>query len=272
MSTVISGPKGKEGKLTDEAVAGITNLQEKLAALRNAPQDSYITARGKVLSPTMYPNTPDDSSATTAPASTSVAPVSPPKSVLNTEGTSTVGADTQKPSLDNVQDYLSGHKTSEVASEAIKELTPKAIAAGVSPKDLAYIRENGDVDKLLEYIGRKGSSGIGAIANQLGLVVNDAATGLGGIGAYIAALPEHATSPASYSQALNSLGFYNDLVNHSKNVNDRLDGYRSKEQVLAELGLTLPKPSVNSIFTSDFFTPDELDEMAKRQALKASAK
>jgi hypothetical protein len=268
MSTVISSPKGKEGRLTDEAISGITKLQERLAALRKEPTPSYITMRNEVLSPTMYPNTPDYSS---APASTSVAPAAP-KSVLNTEGTSISGADTQKPSFNNVQDYLSGHKTSKVASEAIKELTPEAIANGVSPKDLNYIRENGDVDKLLEYIGRQGSSGIGALANKAGLVINDAATGLGGIGTYIAAIPEYATSPASYNQALNNIGLYHDLVDHSKNVNDRLDRYRSKEQVLAELGLTPPKPSVNSIFTNDFFTPEELDEMAKRQALKASAK
>jgi hypothetical protein len=274
MSTVISNPKNSEGKLTDEAVAGITNLQKKLTALRSTPQDNYITAREKILSPTPYPDTSNDSSTPTAvvPATTSAAPSAPPKDVLNTESTSTVGADTQKPSFNNVQDFLNGHRTQAVASEAIKELTPKAIAAGVSPKDLNYIRENGDVDKLLEYIGRQGSSGIGALANKAGLVINDAATGLGGIGTYIAAIPEYATSPASYNQALNNIGLYHDLVDHSKNVNDRLDRYRSKEQVLAELGLTPPKPSVNSIFTNDFFTPDELDEMAKRQALKASAK
>jgi hypothetical protein len=242
IAAVISNPKGKEGRLTDEAVAGITNLQEKLTALRNAPQNSYITAREKILSPTSYPNTSDDSSAIPAVVSapTAAASTAPPKSVLNTEGTPTAGADTQKLYLDNVQAYLNGKRTPETTSAAVRELIPIAEANGVSPKDLKYMVENGDVDNILNYSARHGSSGIGAFANQVGLGINDAATALGVIGAGIAALPEYATSPASFKQAINNIDFYHSLDNNFKNVNDRIKNYRSKEQLLADLGLTLP--------------------------------
>jgi hypothetical protein len=238
MSTTVSGPKGKESRLTDEAVSGITDLQKKLAALRNAPTPSYITMRNEVLSPTMYPNTPDDSSATVAPAP--AASTMPPKSVLNTEGTSTVGTDTQKLSLDNVQRYLNGQRTPEITSAAVRELIPVAETNGVSPKDLKYMVENGDVDKLLEYSARHGSSGIGAFTNQVGLGLNGAATGLGTTVAGIAALPEYITSPANFNQAINSVGFYPGLVKHFDNVTDRLNNYQTKEQLLSRYGLTLP--------------------------------
>jgi hypothetical protein len=272
MSTVISGPKSKEGRLTDEAVAGITNLQKKLAALRSESTPSYITTREKILSPTPYPDTSNDSSATAAPAPASAASTVPPKNVLNTEGTSTTGTDTQKLPLDNVQAYLNGKRTPEVISAAARELIPIAKANGVSDKDLGYMIENGDIDNILNYSARHGSSGIGAFTNQVGLGLNAAATGLGSTVAGIAALPEYITSPANFRQAINNVGFYPSLVNHFDNVTDRLNNYQTKEQLLARYGLTLPKPSVNSIFANDFFTPDELDEMARRQALKASAR
>jgi hypothetical protein len=274
IAAVISNPKSKEGRLTDEAVAGITNLQKKLTALRSAPQDNYITAREKILSPTPYPNTSDNSSTPTAvvPTPTSAASTVLPKSILNTEGTSTAGADTQKLPLDNVQAYLNGKRTPEVTSAAVRELIPVAEANGVSPKDLKYMVENGDIDNILNYSARHGSSGIGSFANQVGLGLNAATTGLGTTVAGIAALPEYITSPANFNQAINSVGFYPGLVKHFDNVTGRLDNYQTKEQLLSRYGLTLPKPSVNSIFASDFFTPDELEEMAKRQALKASTK
>jgi hypothetical protein len=228
--------------------------------------------RNEVLSPKPYPDTSDDSSATAVPVSAAAAPSAPPKSVLNPEGTPTAGADTQKLPLDNVQAYLNGKRTPEVTSAAVRELIPIAKANGVSDKDLNYMVENGDIDNILNYSARHGSSGIGAFANQVGLGINGAATGLGTTVAGIAALPEYITSPANFNQAINSVGFYPGLVKNFDNVTDRLNNYQTKEQLLSRYGLTLPKPSVNSIFTNDFFTPEELEDMARRQALKASAK
>jgi hypothetical protein len=209
-----------------------------------------------------------------APATASVVP---PKDALNTGVDPVVDADTEKLPLGNVQSWLNGQKTPEVAKAAVTELIPVAQASGVSGKDLKYMVENGDVDKLLGYSARKGSSSVGEFINKIGLAVNALGTGFGSVAAAVGALPEYVAGPASYRQALGSVGFYPGLVTHIEDLNNRYDSYQTKEQLLARYGLTLPAPveepkvvpksSANSIFASDFFTPEQLADMARRQGL-----